>query len=292
MNLMDTRTDAWSPSLLAAVGVDERSLAPIVPSAQITGRISSLPPLRHDGTRLLGIPVIAGAADQAAQALALGAVADDAIAVSIGTSGAAMQAVGEPRPGAFRHAVPGTWLALDSTHAAGLALTWWSGISQRPVDAVSEPRRAAADLPLFLPYLQGGRAGHGAPGTLTDLRSTHDAGDIADAVVEGVGIELVRLVREATLGRIPEAPIGVGGRAARLDALRGVMAAGLDRPIRYSGFGSAHGAALLAASAAGWPGPAFEADAGGDTITLPDPAVAERLTERMARYSHLVDQLS
>lgn len=292
MNLMDTRTDRWAQPLLAAVGIEGSVLAPIVASDEVTGGVTELPPMGRHGNRLLGTPVVAGAGDQAAQALALGATTDQSIAVSVGTSGAAFQALRAPRAGAFRHAVPGTWLALDSTHAAGLALAWWSGIAQRPVDDISDVRTTSSDLPLFLPYLQGGRDGHGAPGTLTDLRSTHNAADIADAVVEGVGIELVRLVQAATLGHIPDQPIGVGGRAAQIEALRSVMAAGLARPIRYSGFGPSHGAALLAASAAEWSDALLRRIADETTLTLPDPVVAARLAPRMARYSHLIDQLS
>ena len=292
MNLMDLRVDAWDAELLAAVGIHEDVLAPIVPSASITGRIRSLPPLRGDRRRLLGTAVIAGAADQAAQAIALDAVAGDAIAVSVGTSGAAFQAISAPREGAFRHAVPATWLALDSTHAAGLALDWWSGVSKVAVGSSSDTA-GQSDLPIFLPYLQGSRDGHGAPGTLTDLRAHHGSQDIARAVLEGVGVELIRLVRAASLGRIPDTPIGVGGRAAQLAQLRMVMATGLDRPIRYSGWGPAHGDARMAADTAGWwHRYTASAPATADSITFPDPQMAIRLLPRLARYSQLVDRLS
>lgn len=289
MNLMNTRTDTWEPSLLEAVGLRVSQLPPIVPSSTVTGHVRLLPPTVTLGERLIGTPVVAGAADQAAQAVALGAISNDSIAVSVGTSGAAFQAIAQPRTGAFRHAVPDTWLALDSTHAAGLALAWWADVSQRPVGespAVADQR----DLPVFLPYLQGGRDGHGAPGTLTDLRSTHGARDIADAVVEGVAIELIRLVREASGGVIPESPIGVGGRAAQIEALRLIMAAGLDRPIRFSSRGPAAGAAMLAAKSRGW---ADDAPLDDTAITTyPDPEHARRLAPRIARYSHLIEQLS
>lgn len=288
MNLMDTHTDEWAEPLVDAVGLDEHLLPPIVPSSQVTGHIEQLPPLRGDGRRLLGLPVVAGSGDQAAQALALGATIDGAIAISIGTSGAAFQAASRPRPGAFRHCIPRTWLALDSTHAAGLALTWWSGIIGRPLDTDHE----AADLPMFLPYLQGDRDGQGVPGTLTDLRATHGAPEISSAVIEGVGIELVRLVRGVSGGRIPPDPIGVGGRAAQIASLRDLVAAGLQRPLRCSSLGPAHGAALLAASAAGWDGRPGGGGTDGDVTTTPDPALARRMEQRIARFEHLLRRLS
>lgn len=291
MNLMDTRTDRWAPELLSAVGIRHTALPEIVESSQFTGVVRSLPD-GVDGARLLGAHVIAGAGDQAAQAYALGAVGYGEVAISVGTSGAAMQAISAPRPGAFRHCVPATWLALDSTHAAGLALAWWADVAGIPVESSVSPSAPADELPLFLPYLQGGRGHDGVPGTLTDLRASHSSTDIMHAVAEGVGIELVRLVREATGGAVPEAPIGVGGRAGKNATIRSVLAAGLGRPVRYADRGPAQGVALLAARSAGWLADGISEQNHHAEITPVDPALATRIQHRIVRYSDLVDRLS
>jgi xylulokinase len=291
MNLMDNRTDDWSDELLAAVGVDRRVVAPIVPSASLTGEVRSLPPMESDGRRLLGMRVIAGAGDQAAQAIALDVVEPGRLGISVGTSGVAFQAADTPRLGAFRHAVPATWLALESTHAAGLALAWWSGVSQTSFDAL--PTTIDTSLaPIFLPFLQGGRSGQGAPGTLSDLRATHDAGDIAVAVLEGVALELVRLALKVADRPLDAHPIGVGGGGASIRALRALLAAGLRRPVIYSSRGSAYGAACLAGRSVGvldlerTPGLEIH-----DRVEA-SPELEQRFTARFGRYTRLVQQLS
>ncbi|HBX82785.1 MAG TPA: hypothetical protein DEH05_17125 [Propionibacteriaceae bacterium] len=290
MNLMDTRTDSWSAPLIAATGASLGLFAPIVASAAITGTVQQLPSNTQTAA-FLGVPVIAGAGDQAAQAIALGVRDDGQLGMSVGTSGVAFQAAAAPRPGAFRHALPKTWLALDSTHAAGLAIAWWSRVANLSYHDFPA-KIVRPDAPLFLPYLQGGRHGGGAPGTLSDLRATHGAADIASAVMEGVAIELLRLARGVSGGTLGASAIGVGGHAAELPALRSVLAAGFDRPIWSSTRGSAYGAAVLAAQAAGWADLTPESLDGGGEAEAPDPELVEYVAQRIIRYEALLEQLT
>ena len=289
MNLMDFTTDAWAQPLLDLVGIGSHTLPAIVPSERFTGAIRHLPPMTHWGGHLLGTPVIAGAGDQAAQAIALGVVDDGRLGMSVGTSGVAFQATGRPKSGAFRHAVPGSWLALDSTHAAGLALEWWTRLTGMGYQDFAVPAADGAP-PVFLPFLQGGRTHTGAPGTLTDLRASHGPGEIAAAVVEGVAMEMVRLADRVSASAIPPQVVGVGGRAAQIPALQTLLAAGLGRSVRSSSRGSAYGAAVLAARSAGW---FDEVEHSGPCPAPvdPDPELAVRLAHRMARFTQLAEQL-
>lgn len=291
MNLMDYRSDQWRPELLEYLGVREDVLPPIVPSAQVTGRIRSLPPGGENIGRLLGAPVLAGAGDQAAQALALGVRKDGLLGLSVGTSGAALQASATPRPGSFRHALPGMWLSLDSMHAAGLALTWWADMAGIDFDGYSDIQAAdvTAQSPMFLPYLQGARGGHHIPATLTDVRASHTKADITASVLEGVAIELVRLARGLSEQGIAPGTVRIGGRAGRLAALRQLIAEGLERPVAYSPGGSAAGAAILAAEASGWaPEPALE----HGSTAHPSPEGSALFASRLNRYMHVLKALS
>jgi xylulokinase len=292
MNLMDNSSDTWARDLVELTGLSTSVLAPIVPSTSITGVIRSLPPMSHHGKRLLGTPVLAGAGDQAAQAIALDVVEDGNLGLSVGTSGVAFQCVRAPQPGAFRHALPDLWLALDSTHAAGLALSWWSKVSHIPFDQFPTSALPPAAAPIFLPYLQGGREGGGAPGTLTGLKATHSGHDIASAVLEGVAIELVRLALNLGAGQVTDQPVRVGGRAARIGGLLQLVAAGLGRPCSYSPRGSAFGAAALAATSEGWYGRHRQSSDTTHALVEPDRQLARQFTERRACYDHLLDQLA
>lgn len=291
MNLMDTATDTWSEELVELIGARASVLAPIVPSSAITGTVQASPPMRHSA-RLLGTPVIAGAGDQAAQAIALGVRAPGSLGISVGTSGVAFQATDAPRPGAFRHALPDRWLALDSTHAAGLAIAWWAQVSGLSYAEFPETP-PVGDGPTFLPYLQGVRHGAGVPGTLTDLTASHTRGDIAGAVLEGVALELLRLVRKITVEPlVASLSVGVGGRAAELPALRSLLAAGLDRPVAHSSRGSALGAAVLAAEGAGWTDLVQAAEEATASLDHPEPRLVEHLRTRAHRFEQLLNELA
>ena len=292
MSLLDTRTDEWATDLVAAVGIRLGALPPIVPSGHVTGHIQNLPGAGQL-SQLLGTPVIGGVGDQAAQAVALGVTGEGSLGLSIGTSGVAFGAITAPRPGSFRHAHPATWLALDSTHAAGLALSWWSAISQVAFDDVQPVDHSSGrPAPMFLPFIQGHRGGHGAPGTLTDLHVSHGARDIAAAVMEGVALELVRLARSVAGPQPGRGEVGVGGRAGSIPGLRALIAAGLDRPVRFSDRGSAFGAAALAAQTAGWYDDFLAQATDTTTPTTPDARLAAQIGPRIRRYEQLIRELT
>lgn len=289
MNLMESGSDRWAQSLVEAVGLPLDALAPIVPSGAVTGYVTELPPTKR-ASALLGAPVIGGAGDQAAQAIALGVINVGQLGISVGTSGVAFQAIPAPRQGAFRHALPGLWLALDSTHAAGLAIAWWAGVNK--LDYSEFPTTPPAEsAPLFLPYLQGGRNHAGPPGTLVNLRASHTGADIAGAVLEGVAIELIRMARGITGGELGDFPIGTGGRAAAMPVIRSLIAAGLNRPVTHSSRGSSFGAAALAANTAGWFDLAALGVEDGASVAVPDAALAAGLARRMAAFEHFFERL-
>lgn len=293
MNLLDDSTGEWSVDLLGRLGVGRDQLPPVGESASATGTMSRLPAGTGRASALLGAPVFGGGGDQAAQAVALNVTGPDVLGISVGTSGVAFQALSHGRAGAFRHAVPNTWLALDSTHAAGLALSWWVSLVGAGYDVFSigsdQPSRA---IPVFLPYLQGQRVGHGAPGALVGLRASHQAAEIAEAVIEGVAMELARLVRSVTGGVIPDGPISIGGRAGSLPALRALLAAALDRPITYLARDSAFGAAAIAAQGAGWFDEFSANDASRPVTSDPDQGLTQRLESRAAVYDDLLRRLA
>jgi xylulokinase len=285
--LLDTRTDEWSDRILETVGLKREMMPAILPSHAVSGRICALPPGSVELRRLFGVPVVGGAGDQAAQAVALGVTAPGQLGISIGTSGVAFRALNEPAPRSFRHAYDNRWLALNSTHAAGLALSWFALISQQPVPDLAEAPVHAETAPLFLPYLQGHRDQVGAPGALIDLDVRHGAPDIAYAVMEGVAFELVRLAESVGDGHIPPGSVYVGGGGGRSERWRSLLANALDRSVVFSDRDSSFGAARIAAEAAGW----FKLFAENDRVqaskTDPDPSARALTDARHSRFSEL-----
>src|SRR2546430_15449457 len=109
--------------------MDESLLPPLYESPEICGRISAAG-AAATGLRS-GTPVVAGAGDQAAGAVGIGVVSPGTVSAPIGTSGGVLAATDAPAldPGGrlhtFCHAVPGRWMALRGTPAAGLSLRWF-----------------------------------------------------------------------------------------------------------------------------------------------------------------------
>jgi len=108
--LLNVAKRSWSTEMLAATDLDEAILPKLFESQEITGVLSSE---AADETGLLpGIPVVAGAGDQAAGAVGVGIVQPGSVSATIGTSGVVFAATNQPaldpkgRVHTFCHAVP------------------------------------------------------------------------------------------------------------------------------------------------------------------------------------------
>src|SRR4051812_17864746 len=116
---LDVGARAWSREVLGALDVDEAWLPRLLESPEVSGTTAG------------GIPVAAGAGDQAAGALGVGVVTPgEALSVVLGTSGvvfAATEAFAPDPQGrvhAFCHAVPGAWHTMGVMLSAAGSLRW------------------------------------------------------------------------------------------------------------------------------------------------------------------------
>ena len=222
-----------------------------------------------------GVPVAAGAGDQAAGGLGVGIDQPGAVSVVLGTSGVVFaalprfQADPEARVHAFCHAVPGAWHAMGVMLSAAGSLRWFRD-AFAPGSSYEELLLEAAAVPpgsegvLFLPYLSGERTPHADPnarGAFTGLALRHRRGHLVRAVLEGVAYGLrdsLALLRE--LGVRPEvARVSGGGARGRL--WLEIVASVLGLPFELTAVeeGAAYGAALLGGVAAGVFGDVHEA---------------------------------
>jgi xylulokinase len=256
--LLDVANRRWSDEVLEALQIDPGWLPRVLESPAVSGHTQA------------GVPVAAGAGDQAAGALGVGVDRPGPVSVALGTSGVVFAALDEfaadpqARVHAFCHAVPHAWHAMGVMLSAAGSLTWLRKVTdpQAPFDALLKEAEAwppGTEGLVFLPYLAGERTPHADPdarGAFTGLSIRHDRGALVRAALEGVAYGLrdsLDLTRE--LGGTPA--LGrISGGGARSDLWTSIIASILDLPLERVAVdeGAAFGAAILGGVAAGvWP---------------------------------------
>jgi xylulokinase len=253
--LFDVASRRWSAEVLDALELPAEWLPPALESPAVSG-------VTRDG-----IPVAAGAGDQAAGALGVGVDRPGPLSIQIGTSGVVFAALPafaadpEARVHAFCHAVPGAWHAMGVMLSAAGSLRWFRdaiapGADYAELTAEAGRWEPGAEGLLYLPYLAGERTPHadpGARGAFAGLSLRHDRGALVRAVLEGVAyglrdsLELLRALGvEPAAGR-------VSGGASRSELWLRIVASVLGVPLErtVTEEGAAYGAALLAGVAGG-----------------------------------------
>src|SRR5438034_7311581 len=196
--------------MLEALELDSAWLPRALESPEVSGETAA------------GIPVAAGAGDQAAAALGVGVDRPGPVSVVLGTSGVGFavlpryEADPEARVHVFCHAVPGTWHAMGVMLSAAGSLGWYRRAvapqaAHGELDAEAAAVAPGAEGVLFQPYLSGERTPHADPnarGAFVGLEPRHGRGHLTRAVLEGVAyglrdsLELLRALGvESEVGR-------------------------------------------------------------------------------------------
>jgi xylulokinase len=234
--LLDVGARRWSDEVLAALDLPAGWLPPVLESPEVSGTAD-------------GVPVAAGAGDQAAGGLGVGVDRPGPLSVAMGTSGVVFAALPEYRADpqarvhAFCHAVPGAWHQMGVMLSAAGSLAWLRGIVGGEFDALVGERTPHADPD--------------ARGAFTGLEIRHDRGALVRAVLEGVACGLrdsFDLVGGGERGR-------VSGGGARSELWLKIVASVLEIPLERLAVeeGAAYGAALLGGVAGGLWGDVHEA---------------------------------
>ena len=253
--LLDVPHRRWSEEVLAALDLPAEWLPRVLESPELSGET------QH------GMPVAAGAGDQAAGALGVGVDRPGPVSVVLGTSGVVFAALPsfqgdeQGRVHAFCHAVPGGWHAMGVMLSAAGSLRWLRDIAAPGAEfgaLVAEAERWAPGVEglTFLPYLSGERTPHADPnarGAFIGLSQRHDRGALVRAVLEGVAFGLRdSLELLAAIGVRAEVGRASGGGSGSSLWLR-IVASVLGLPLEKTAVeeGAAYGAALLGGVAAG-----------------------------------------
>ena len=263
----------WSQPMLEVSRLDEAVLPKVYESQEVSGHIHE-EGARQTGLRT-GVPVVAGAGDQAAGAVGMGIVKPGAVSATIGTSGVVFAATSRPvlEPGGrihtFCHAIPKRWHVMGVTQGAGLSLRWFrdqfgagKDDGRDPYERLAEEAAMTppgADGLLWAPYLMGERTPHldpNARGALVGITAQHTRAHVIRAILEGVAFSLrdsLTLFRE--IG-VPIESIRLGGGGARSALWQQIQADIYGMPVELieADEGGAYGAALLAGVGTGnWP---------------------------------------
>ncbi len=303
--LLDCRSLEWDRELATAAGWSAGRLPPLVPSHAAAGR------LRTELCRRWGIPgpvpVAAGAGDNMACAIGVGAAAAGDSVATIGTSGVLCIVSDSFRPApdvavlTNPHAAPGTFLSLGVVMSAAQSFEWIAAISCTKVPELAAAAEAMArergigDAPVMRPSLTGIRTPDNRPdagGALSGLTARTDAAALAYGVMEGVAFQFLDCLKaQGTAGVKAERLTAVGG-GSRNRFWVGLIATLFDMPITLAQ-GSANAAAIGAARLASVAcGEATAEEAlhrrlpAAATIT-PDAGFSDTLAERYQRFREL-----
>jgi xylulokinase len=299
--------------LLEISELEESFLSKVFESQEITGRVT------EDGARAAGlragIPVVAGAGDQAAGAVGMGIVRPGTVSATIGTSGVVFAATSAPtlepkgRVHTFCHAIPERWHVMGVTQGAGLSLRWFrdqfgagKGDGRDPYERLLEEASKAlpgADGLLWAPYLMGERTPHLDPdarGALVGITAQHTRAHVIRAVLEGVAFSLRDSLTLFKDMGVPINSIRLGGGGARGSLWQQIQADIYGMPVELpeADEGAAYGAGLLAGVGTGvWPSvdAACEKAVRVAKTVEPDPSIAARMNLQYQEYRKLYPAL-
>ncbi|MEA2447212.1 MAG: xylulokinase, partial [Actinomycetota bacterium] len=245
--LFDVAKRDWSDEVLSLLEQPREWLPPALESPDRSGKDRQ------------GVPVAAGAGDQAAAAVGAGIVDRGTLSISVGTSGVVFGVLDEystdpqARAHVFCHAVPGRWHAMGVMLSAAGSLAWLRNVlgadSYDVLGEEAERWPPGSEGATFLPYLSGERTPHADPdatASFTGLTIRHDRGALVRAVLEGVAYGL-----KDSLGVLREVGVNierarVTGGGARGGLWLKIIASVLDIPLEVTEVqdASAYGAAL------------------------------------------------
>lgn len=255
--LLDVKNRGWSQEMCALCGISAGQLPELYESFEVVGRIKS------DIADSLGlsrtVEIIAGAGDNAAAAIGMGAVNAGDCNISLGTSGTVFLPSDNFAPDknsalhSFCHA-NGKWHLMGCILSAASCRKWWIE------DVIGNSDYAADDKLLegsdsgeviFLPYLNGERSPIGdvkARGAFIGLSAKTSRAQMSRAVVEGVAFALLSCLDAARADGVITDSASLCGGGAKSAAWRQIIADVLNLPIRIpdNEQGPSYGASILA----------------------------------------------
>jgi len=262
--MFDLRREAWWPAMFERVGVRTEQFPPLHRSTDTPFGLSA------EAAGLLGlpagVPVALGGGDRACEGVGAG-LAGDRVCDSTGTA-TQLSMVADRLPDDLGrvpcglHALPGRYLFELGVTTTASAMRWLRSLAGLGPGQTFLLDQDAAESPpgarglLVFPFFMGARSTRWNPdarGMILGLSLGHTRGDIARALMEGVGCEVgTCLDGLRQIGAVPGELLVIGG-GAKSDIWAQIKADILGTPVcrpRYTEAASL-GAAVLAAVGVG-----------------------------------------
>ena len=302
--LLDCASGAWDTSLCALVGWNPDYLPPLLASWESAGALR--PSLAARWGMKTGVIVAAGAGDNMASTLGVGAAKPGDAVLTVGTSGVACIVDHAFHPGPSRailtsaHAAPDTYLSMGVVMSATATLDWaarLTGTDTATLVAEAEAFAATgrlADAPIILPCLTGIRTPLNRPDAMGRIDGLHPGTTramLGYAVMEGVAFQIADCVAAQRAVGVTPARFSMVGGGSRSALWTRLLATALDHPVNLPP--GAHvsgptGAARLGAVAAGASLQILVEQNGVARTIAPDPAIATVLADRYMRFAGLL----
>jgi xylulokinase len=306
--LYDIRTRDWSGPLLEAASLSPRQLGRVAAADDIAGTI------RPTRAAELGVQpscrITVGTGDEHAACYTAGALEPGLVADISGTAEPVAAASMEPTIDpeglveTHGHVLADRWLVENPGFVSAGSLRWLAesvlGVDQEELEGLAAQVPPGALGCLFIPALGGAvtpRWNDRTRGTFHGLSIGHDRRHLARAVFEGCAFALRDIVERLDAMGLGGDRIRVVGGGARNNLWLQIKADVTGRLVERLAEpeATATGAALLAATAAGW----FDSPAAAVHATLrlapevldPQPQHRARYDESYARYRAVFDAL-
>lgn len=298
----------WDDEALRLAGVRPDMLPELVDSEYTA-------PLSAEAAEQLGIPaglpVLVPGADGCMNQIASGAVGENVMTISVGTSAALRLTTDRPllaeTPSTWCYVgVENTWIVGSAIAGAGNCVDWTGRkilgcegvIDFDELDRGAERALEKGDAPLFLPFLAGERCpgwDDARTGALVGLKITHDRHDLYYATLEGVLFNLKQCydITVAVAGRTPER-ISVSGGIEHSPFWMRMAASVLGLPVyaERQPHASLLGTAILALKAAGSLSSVRDVRPSPQDCYEPDTSKAVFFADRYRKYLEFYAKLS
>ena len=241
-NLLDINTLRWSDELLTALAIDPALMPEVLPSTTVVGTVCAQA-ARACGL-LQGTPVVLGGGDGSCACVGAGVVREGSAYNVLGSSSWISMAARKPLYDEAMRTF--NWVHLDASlvtpcgtmQAAGYSYRWFrdalgDGLDYEALNALAEASPPGARGMLFLPYLLGERSPRwnlDARGAFVGLGVSATKGDMARAVLEGVGLNL-KIILDILHGAVPIEAITVIGGGAKGRLWLQILADIWQRPV-------------------------------------------------------------
>ena len=298
VGLYDVEAQAWSEKILSEVAgiapwVRPEALPRAIAGGEVAGELTADAAARLGLSA--GLPVVAGAHDQAAAFLGAGGAAGGASVIGFGSSDCiSVGSVVRPRSlhgtGFATYKVDSSnWVTLAGTAAGGWSLDWFARTIGRPVEEVFDDLATVPPSLLALPYLAGLDTDPAARGLFFGLSLETSVPQMARALVESAGFEFAKILDALRRVGLEPGPLHVTGSGAQNSAALAVRASAADHaltPVLKDA--SARGAAILAARGAGIHAPGLVAvPLPAGPTQRPDPLSRRWYQAQRSRYGAL-----